>query len=178
MNESDAFSLFQSLGNYLKTDIESSYGPVEKQVRRGGRRVKVQDEGHIHKVTVSNTALVEPKWPLVVFTGVGIAFNPKKYNNIIIMKRSTGYKVDLSNAPQGGGWDLLKDKQHFTKVDAEKYPMMTSDEMKHGFSLYPGQSIVFEMNIEPEDLKNIWVEGTLSRRHLFHQVKELQPSTG
>ena len=24
MNESDAFSLFQSLGNYLKTDIESS----------------------------------------------------------------------------------------------------------------------------------------------------------
>ena len=128
-------------------------------------------------MTVSNTAPVEPKWPLVVFTGVGIAFNPKRWNNSIIMKRSTGYEVDLSNAPQGGSWDLLKDKR-FEKVDTGEYPMMTSDERKHGFSLYPSQSIVFEMNMEPEDLKNIWVEGTLSRRHLFHQVKELQPSVG
>jgi len=177
MNESDAFSLFQSLGNYLKTDIESSYGTVEKQVRRGNERVRVQGEGYIHKVTVSNTAPVEPKWPLVVFTGVGIAFNPKKYNNSIIMKRNTGYKVDLSNAPQGGSWDLLKGKR-FEKVDAENYPMITSNEQRHGFILYPGQSIVFEINVAPEDLKNIWVEATLSRRHLFHQVKELQPSAG
>ena len=178
MNECDAFSLFQSLGNYLKTELDSSYGIVQKQVRRGARRETVETEGHIVKVTVSNTAPVEPKWPLVVFTGVGIAFNPKRWNNSIIMKRSTGYKVDLSDAPQGGGWDLLKDKQQFQKVDAGQYPMMTSDERKHGYSLYPGQSIVFEINIEPEDLKNIWLEGTLSRRHLFHQVKELQPSAG
>lgn len=172
MNESDAFSLFQSLGNYLKTDIESSYGTVEKQRRHG---VKVQEEGHIHKVTVSNTAPVEPKWPLIVFTSVGIAFNPKKYNNDIIMRRRTNYKVDLSNAPQGGGWDLVKDKL-FKKVSAEEYPMMTHNEKNQGFMLYPGQSIVFEMSIEPDDLKHIQVEGTLSRRHLFHQVKELAPS--
>ncbi|MFC1980835.1 hypothetical protein ACFLVN_01125 [Chloroflexota bacterium] len=170
MNESDAFSLFQSLGNYLKTDIETSYGTVEKLRRHG---VKVQEEGHSVNITVSNTAPVEPKWLLVVFTGVGIAFNPKRWNTSIIMKRSTSYKADLLNAPQGGGWDLLKDKQQFQKVDVEQYPMMTSDERKHGFSLYPGQSIVFETNIEPEDLKNIWVEGTLSRRHLFHFTKEV-----
>jgi len=94
------------------------------------------------------------------------------------MKRKTAYKVGLADAPQGGGWDLLKDKQQFQKVDVGQYPMMTLEERKHGFSLYPGQSIVSEMNIEPEDLNNICVEGTLLRRHLFHQYKELQESAG
>ena len=116
---------------------------------------------------------MEATWPLIVFTGVGITFNRKKYNNSTIRIRATNYKVDFSNAPQGGGWDLLQDKQYFQKVNAGEYPMITSDERSHGFSLYPGQSIVFEMNIEPDDLKNIWAEGTLSRRHLLHQVKEL-----
>ena len=170
MNELDVYDSFKTLGNYLKADIESSYGIVEKQRRHG---VKVQEEGHLVKITVSNTAPVEATWPLIVFTGVGIAFNPKKYNNSTIMIRATDYKVDLSNAPQGGGWDLLKDKQHFQKVSVGEYPMITSDERSHGFSLYPGQSIVFVMTIEPDDLKDIWVEGTLSRRHLFRQVKEL-----
>ncbi|MFC1965312.1 hypothetical protein ACFLWG_04885 [Chloroflexota bacterium] len=32
---------------------------------------------------------------------------------------------------------------------------------------------IFEMNIEPDDLKHIQVEGTLLRRHLFHFIKEL-----
>jgi len=172
MNELDVYDSFKTLGNFLKTDIESSFGMVEKLRRHG---VKVQEEGHLVKITVSNTAPVEATWPLIVFTGVGIAFNPKKYNNSTIMKRATNYKADLSNAPQGGGWDLLKDKQHSQKVDVGEYPMITSDERSHGFSLYPGQSIVFEMIIEPEDLKYVRVEGTLSRRHLFHQVKELTP---
>lgn len=170
MNELDVYDSFKTLGNFLKTDIESSYEMVEKQ---RGHGVKVQEKGHLVKITVSNTATVEATWPLIVFTGVGIAFNPKKYNNSTIMKRATNYKADLSNAPQGGDWDLLKNKQHFQKVDVGEYPMITSDERSHGFSLYPGQSVVFEMNIEPDDLKNIWVEGTLSRRHLFHQVKKL-----
>ncbi len=111
---------------------------------------------------------MEPKWPLIVFMGVGIAFNPKRWNNSIIMTRSTSYKVDLSKAPQGGAWSELRDKQHYEKVNAEKYPMMTSNENKHGFILYPGQSITYETNVSPEDMKHIRVEGTLSRRHLFH----------
>lgn len=161
MNEFDAYSLLQSLGNYLKTDIE----------------ISSQNEKSNVKITVSNIAPTEPIWPLVVFTGVGLAFNEKRYGNSIRMKRSTNYKVDLSNAPQGGGWNLLKDKQ-FSKVEAGSYPLATSDEQKHGFHLWPGQSIVFKMSIKPDDLKDIWVEGTLSRRHLFHHVKELMPSSG
>ena len=47
---------------------------------------------------------------------------------------------------------MLKDKQ-YTKVNTENYPMMTSDEERHGFILYPGQSIVFEINVSPEDSK-------------------------
>lgn len=41
MNESDAYKMIQSLGNYLKTDMETSYGTIEKQVRRGDRRVTI-----------------------------------------------------------------------------------------------------------------------------------------
>lgn len=174
MNETDAYQMIQSLGNYLKTNVETSYGPVEKQVRRGYERKTIISEGHTIKVTVGNTAPVESTWPLVVFTGVGIGFNPKKYNNDTIMRRITNYKADLSNAPQGGYWDLLTDKL-FKRVNAEEFPMMTPNEKNHGYFLYPGQSIIFEMNISPEDLKYVRVEGTLSRRHLFHQVKELTP---
>ena len=173
MDAHEAFSLFQSLGDYLKTEVESSTGMIQKQARRGYQRETVEMEGPIVKITVSNTAPVKPKWPLIMFMGVGIAFNPKRWNNSTIMRRSTGYKADLSNAPQGGGWDVLEDKQRLQRVGVEEYPMMTSDERKHGFSLYPEQSIVFEINVSPEDMKHIHVEGTLSRRHLFHLVKEL-----
>jgi len=174
MNETDAYAMLQSLGDYCEVNIADSYGTIQKQLRHGRT---AEAEGHTYKVTVSNTAPADPTWPLVVFTGVGLAFNPKKYNNSIIMKRKTNYKVDLSNAPQGGGWGLLGDKQQYQKVDVGQYPMATSDESKHGFFLYPGQAITFEMNIEPEDLENVWVEGTLSRRHLFHFIKELMPSS-
>ena len=71
---------------------------------------------------------------------------------------------------------MLQDKR-FERVNAEEFPMMTPNEKNHGYFLYPSQSIVFEMNIEPKDLQHVRVEGTLSRRHLFHQVKELVPSS-
>ena len=38
MNEQEAFSLFQNLGNYFKTEIERSTGTIQKQVRRGYQR--------------------------------------------------------------------------------------------------------------------------------------------
>lgn len=170
MSDNDGIHFFQNLGNYFKVDRERAYGTYTQQLRHGQTK---EAEGHTYKITVSNTAPVEPIWPLVVFTGVGIAFNPKKWNNSIIMKRSTGYKVYVSNAPQGGAWDKLKEMHRYDKVDAGSFPMLTSDEMQHGYSLYPGQSIVFELNVEPAELEQIRVEGTLSRRHLFHFTREI-----
>ena len=149
MNEIDAFELFTSLGNYLKTEIKISFGIVEKLRRHG---VKVQEEGHTATITVSNTAPLNAEWPLIVFNGVGIAFNPKKYNNSTIMTRNTNYKVDLSNAPQGGGWDLLGDKQRFQKVNVGEYPMITSDEQSKNIELH--------MNIQVEIIHSA---ATLSR---------------
>jgi len=72
VNESDAYKMIQTLGNYLKTEIETSYGTIEKQLRYG--KGTVLGEGHSVKVTVSNTAPVVTTWPLVVFMGVGIGF--------------------------------------------------------------------------------------------------------
>ena len=47
MNEHEAFSLFQSLGRYLKTEVETSFGTIQKQVRRGYQRGTIEAEGHI-----------------------------------------------------------------------------------------------------------------------------------
>jgi hypothetical protein len=173
MNENEAIGICQALGNYLKTEIETSIGMVQKFVRMGSGREVVEKKGPIIKIKVTNTAPVEPKWPLVVFTGVSIAFDPKRWNNEIIMKRNTSYKEDFSNAPQVGTWEPLKEKQLFKKAHGEDFPVVTSDETRHGFILYPGQSVIFEMSIKSEDMQHIRVEGNLSRRHLFHYVKEL-----
>ncbi|GAH81836.1 unnamed protein product [marine sediment metagenome] len=180
MNESDAFKMIQSLGNYLKTDMETSYGTIEKQVRHEYERKTIQSEGHTIKITVSNTAPVEPTWPLVVFTGVGLAcredirsvFRAMQHENRLKVSSESTTKKDVDNDSL-----LLLGAR---RVDGKIFPSLTHDEFSHGYCLYSGQSIVYEMKVllkECSDLKdmNILVEGTVSRRHLFHQVKELTP---
>lgn len=159
MNESDIYDLLRSLGNYLETKTE----------------VSDQYEGHNTEITVSNTAPSDTDWPLVVFTGIGLAFKSGKYGNSVTrMKRVTNLKVDLSNAPQGGSSYPLQIKQ-MEITQGENFPNVTSDERKHGFYLFRGQSIKYGMTLPVEQLSDMCIQGTLSRRHLFHYTKELRP---
>lgn len=178
-SESDAYDLIKSFENYLKTEIEVTQGTIERQVRRGYNRETIQEEGYTVKVTVSNKAPTEPSWPLVVFTGVGLTYNRRKYGNNTIMKRATNLKVDLSEAPQGGSWNMLKSPIDIEKTDGIAFPPVTQDEKRHGYFLFPGQFIIYEMSLSSKSFDNIGdldlgIEGTLSRRHLFHYKKELK----
>lgn len=191
LNEFDEYALLKSLGNFLKTDIEVSSGAIERKVRSGGVRETRQDEGHSIKVTVTNTAPIEPQWPSVVFTGIGLAAEyvtdlmksparESKVRDIFrIMEKQERLKVDRTNAPKINPFR----KEGVVRVVNETFPHITNDESKHGDYLFPGQSITYEMSVTLKECPDIndmkfWVEGTISRRHLFHCNKELTPSSG
>ena len=179
IDEHDAYSLIQSLGNYLKTDIEVSSGIIERKVRGTdvGSRVSKESEGHNVKVTISNTAPIESNYPMVVFTGVGllVQFPQSLHRSIQRMKNQNNLSVDLTNAPQVNPFQ----KGNAERVDGLEYPNLTSDERKHGHTLFPGQSIKYNLSILSKECPNLddlklWVEGTISRRHLYHVSREVR----
>jgi len=179
-DESDALALLQSLGNYLQTDVEVTRGTIERKVQGQTR----QSEGHLIKVSVRNTAPSEPKWPAVVFTGIGLAakvgksrFQSSGLPTPTRMQNEGRLRVDLTNVSQGGATPLPNLVN--LRLDGKSFPVLTPDESKHGFSLFPGQSIVYEIGVlarECADLNDLklWIEATLSRRHLFHYCQELK----
>ena len=177
LDEFDAYALLKSLGNFLEAGIEVSSGIIERKAPRGDRRETIQYEGHTIKVTVRNTAPTESNWPVVVFTGVGLEVKFKRVSVLTSMKRHM--KVDLTNAPQSNPFP----RSGVQRIDGFSFPYITSDEKRHGYVLYPGESIIYEMNVTNKgcpDINdmNFWVEGNVSRRHLLHFNKELVPSSG
>jgi len=176
-NEFDAYVSLRNLGKYLQTDVGITCGKIQRMVRktRGGRETVLSDGFNI-KATISNTAPTEPDYPMVVFMGVGLKFQfPKIFSRSIQrMKSQNALLVDLTNAPQSNPFPV----DEATRVDFPVYPPFTPDEQKHGYVLFPGQSITYEFNLtakECPDVKQIklWAEGTISRRHLLHHSKEI-----
>lgn len=161
MNKNDAYDMLQSLGYYLETTV------------------KTLKENNI-VVTVNNTAPTEPKWPLIVFTRVNLMFKRGKYGNGVIMQRKTHLKRDTTNA--NGSWpslgSLIGESEASGFASGNPLPDITSDDRKSGITLFPGQSVTYEMSLPVEDLKDFWVEGTISRQYLFHHAKELILSRG
>ncbi len=188
-NEKDLseFSLFESLQQYLTTRIETSRGVTSiREEERGPLRPRqerykiVQYDCHNIKVTVSSTAPTEPEFPAVVFMGLALFVNFKD-NEENILKRWHDErlpKVELKNAPQTRDKVGSNPKNQFPLTNGKYFPVITEDERSHGYYLLPGQSITYDMNVllaeclDLSDMK-LWVEGTISRRHLFHCQKEI-----
>jgi len=178
----DAYSLLQSLGDYLKTDIEVSRGMIERKLTAQYGSKSVQREGHKIRVTVTNTAPAESRWPAIVFTGIGLGVKYGKHRdenfwgNPGTRRYENHLKIDLTNAPQGGTSPFPRIGG--LRVDNNTFPDITSDERKHGYYLFPSQSITYELSLSLKECPEIndlhlWVEGTVSRRHLFHYIKDL-----
>jgi hypothetical protein len=60
-------------------------------------------------------------------------------------------------------------------VHGQDFPDATPDERTHGEVLYPGQSVIFEMDVPPQEIPHLQfqVDATISRRHLFHHQETL-----
>lgn len=177
-DESDAYASLKNLGKYLKTDVGIACGKIERMVRRtSGGREPVLSDGFNIKATISNTAPTEPDYPMIVFMGVGLKFRfPKTFSRSIQrMKNQHALLVDLTNAPQSNPFP----RDEATRVDFPVYPPFTPDEQKHGYVLFPSQSITYEFNLTARECPDVtqiklWAEGTISRRHLLHHSKEIE----
>ena len=175
-NEFDVYMSLKNLGKYLKTDVGITCGKIERMVRKSsGGREPVLTDGYTIKATISNTAPTEPDYPMIVFMGVGLKFQlPTPPISIQRMKNQGALKVDLTNASQNNPFPPDKT----VRVDFPDYPPFTSDERKHGYILFPGESIIYEFNLTAKECPDVtqiklWAEGTISRRHLLHHSKEM-----
>ena len=166
----------KNLGQYLNTDVGITCGKIERMVRKSdGGRKPVLSDGYNVKATISNTAPTEVDYPMIVFMGVGLKFQlPRPPISIQRMKNQGALRVDLTNAPQSNPFPPDKTE----RVDLPTYPPFTPDEQKHGYILFPGESITYEFNLTTKECPDVtqiklWAEGTISRRHLLHYSKEI-----
>jgi hypothetical protein len=182
MDEIDAYNVFQGLNKYLEMRTETSRGVVtikeSTQVPLGQKKLPdkmVKYDCHDIQVTINNTFPVEHEWPTVVFTGIALFLETKSNQNVILQRwHNTNLpKVDLKNSSQNIKDIPITDNNYFPRRNQKYFPKMTEDEAGHGYFLFPGQSIVYEMNVllaecfEISDI-DLHVEATISRRHLFH----------
>lgn len=185
--ENNEFEFIKNFHKYLTTKIETSRNVANIRVekRDPGRPFRVehsivQYDCHDIRVTVSNTAPTEPKFPAVVFMGVALFVDFGKNQDKVLQrwKEFNMPKVDLKNADQSVDDIRIGLKNQFPSTREKYFPKITHDERSHGYSLFPGESITYDMNVllaeclELKDMK-LWVEGTISRRHLYHLTKEI-----
>ena len=159
----DSLGFYHLLRSYLNAQIEL-IGAEPTQVIR----VKIQ-----------NTAIPFPEWPKVVFMGVGLslahaggdtqAFRPSKLK-IKISRESEQEVQKTATTP----WEHDPKRERLAKIefhrlDSKEFPDTTGEESAHGEMLFPGQSVIYEIDVTPDLLPYLQfrVEGNLSRRYLF-----------
>lgn len=158
----DSLTFFQSFEKYLSTHIEQIGTELAPVI----------------KIEILNKAPSSPEWPKIVFTGVGVslantggddrAFLPRRLNTRI-SRKSEEEPDEIPMIPwQHTKKELLKIT--YNRIDRNDFPDITRDEMQHGEVLFPGESVVYEMDVTMDSLPYIQfkVEGTVSRRHLLH----------
>ena len=168
--------LYRQFRSYLKTQTElSSFESTQKETGRQQVLTKV-------KVMVSNRAPAVPDWPRIVFTGVGLTVillgEPENtWPPKVVIRREEPEETPASQGPPWQQDDKFKGliQTRYQRVNGRDFPDPTSDEMTHGEVLLPGQSVIFEMDIPPQVVPRLefQVDGTVSRRHLFHHQETL-----
>ena len=188
----DEYAFVQNLYKYLNTRIETSRGVVNVREERSGqlkpreeRYRTVQYDCHDIRVTISNIAPTEPAYPLVVFTGVALVVKLKGNEEKAFKRWHDSHlpKVDLRKAPQHIEQAKQPPHNYFPSQgnrisEYDYFPIITGDEQRHGYFLFPSHSIVYETNVLLAECLylsdiDISVEGTISRRHLFHFARDL-----
>ena len=176
----ETYQAIKGMMAFLKTEVEVKQGEVEQKA--DGRVLKTKP-GYIVKTTISNIAPVEATWPMIVFSGVNLVSNSVEIRRgAQAWADQNHFKVDFTKAPQQHAklpitqfLELMKPLAGST----DAYPAVTGDEVKHGYFLFPGQSLVFEIGVNTENPPSVkdlgfWVQGSLSWRHLFHTLQQVK----
>ena len=143
----------QSLRSLLKSEVSIS-DPKEGEV--------------IATIKVYNDAPESHDGGDIVFLGVGLRITdgrgrPKgsAYWPSRIKKSRPSDQAELRRKYNEGDW---------VGGTGDSFPAYTSDEQSRGEVLFPGESVVYEIKTSEDELPylDVRVEGSLSRRHLFH----------
>lgn len=161
-NSGDIFTTLeqiQNLRNFLKSEV-SIGDPEDGKIKAA--------------IKVYNDAPASSDGSEVVFLGVGLLIIDGREN----AHTNWATRAKLSSKPDVNS----EERQKFNKGDfviggnGARFPAVTSDENDHGQALFPGESLVFELDISEDQLPylDIRVEGSISRRHLLHISKPME----
>ncbi len=120
----------------------------------------------IATIKVYNDAPASPDGGDIIFLGVGLRIidgrerGSTKWDSKISKSRPSDH-IELRQKYNEGTW---------VRGTSDSFPAATADEQSHGEVLFPGESVVYELKTSEGDLPylDIRVEGSVSRRHLFH----------
>lgn len=148
----------QSLREFLKTEM--SVGEPEKG------RAKAE-------IRIYNDAPLISGGSEVVFVGVGLRIIDGR-------GRTGGDRKWASKVKVLEKSDQIEGRQKYNEGEwvagQGRFPAYTDDEQSHGHILFPGERLVFVVDISEDQLPylDIRVEGSVSRRHLLHLSKPME----
>ncbi len=142
----------QSLRDLLKSEMSINSSEEKEAVRT---------------IKVYNGASESLDGGNIVFLGVGLRFIDGRGT-----PRGSNYWPSKINKLKPSNQTEVRQKYNegMWVGGREAFPVVTSDEQAHGEVLFPGESVVYEIKTTKADLPylDIRVEGSVSRRHLFH----------
>lgn len=157
-------------GNFTK-NIESMLQELHSYLHSEMSVNKSEEDGVDLNIIVRNDAPHRKDGAQVVFMGVGLNIVDTRdpADTIIILTENIvssrpSDKLDLRQRYEKGMW-----------ITGNRFIALTENEETFGETLFPGESISYEIHIPSELLPyaEIKAEGTVSRRHLFHISKAL-----
>lgn len=109
----------------------------------------------------------------MVFVGVGLRVVDARQDEGASSRLSVG--VRKSRSATGEHLRARFSAGVWSEGSNNEFPAVTADEGTHGEVLFPGEEVVYSLEIPTAALPyvDISVEGTVSRRHLFHVVQPI-----
>ena len=149
-------------------DIQSLRGLLKSEMS-----ISDNQEGKvIVTIKVYNDAPVSPDGGDIVFLGVGLRIIIGSGEGI---QEGSGYWLSrISKSRPSDNTELRRKYNEGTwfggRERVDSFPVVTPDEESHGEVLFPGESVIYEIKTSEAELPylDIRVEGSISRRHLFH----------
>lgn len=147
-------------------DIQSLRGLLKSEMSIDG-----SEEGEvIAKIKVYNVAPESHDGGDIVFLGVGLRIVVGSERG---SQRGSAYWPSKVNKSRPSDRKELRQKYNegtWVGGTGGSFPEATTDEQSHGDVLFPGESVVYEIKTSRSELPylDIRVEGSVSRRHLFH----------
>lgn len=162
----------QSLRGWLHSEMSTSQ-PELMTFGPESRAHPPEQEGVQATIRVQNEAPASSDGGEVVFVGVGLHISDGRKEHTSYLRWVSTIKTSRpSDRPTPPG--MYRQQAWFSR--SQQMPAETSGDKRFGEVLFPGESVVYEMRVPTADLPytNIQVEGTVSRRHLFHCVQRMK----